>query len=115
MFKAYFTEGRDVNNIDTLVAISKDADLQEADIREALESETIAQAVQKDIAEAATLGISGVPFFVFNRAYGISGAQPVEAFLQTLEQSYKEWQAQQPQVAMMNTDGPSCTPDGVCE
>jgi predicted DsbA family dithiol-disulfide isomerase len=47
----------------------------------------------QDIGEAATLGISGVPFFVFNRKYGISGAQPLSVFTDTLQKVRDEAQA----------------------
>ena len=53
-------------------------------VREVLRSKAMADAVRQDIEEAQRLGVRGVPFFVFNRAYAVSGAQPVEVFVQAL-------------------------------
>ena len=53
--------------------------------------------VEQDIQEAQNIGVRGVPFFVFNRKYAVSGAQPPQAFLQTLEQSYNEWRKENPE------------------
>jgi len=91
LFYAYFTEGKDLGNHETLVELGVEIGLKESDILAALQSDDFAYKVQQDIQEAQNIGVRGVPFFVFNRKYGISGAQPPQAFLQTLEQSYKEW------------------------
>ena len=84
LFRAYFTEGRDFGDEDTLVALGEDIGLQGNEIREVLRSDDYANKVEEDIQEASDIGINGVPFFVFNRKYAISGAQPPEYFLQTL-------------------------------
>jgi predicted DsbA family dithiol-disulfide isomerase len=56
-----------------------------------LNSDKFGDEVRADIEEAQNIGVKGVPFFVFNRAYAISGAQPVEAFTQTLTKSFDDW------------------------
>ena len=56
-----------------------------------LDGNDFAAAVKADQDEATRLGINGVPFFVFNRRYAVSGAQPVDTFLKTMEQAYREW------------------------
>lgn len=85
-FKAYFTEGRDLNDKDTLMELCVGIGLNALDIKEVLEDETrFANAVRNDISEAQQIGVRGVPFFVFDRKYAISGAQPIEYFLQTIQ------------------------------
>jgi predicted DsbA family dithiol-disulfide isomerase len=86
LLKAYFVEGGRVNRIDELVAFAEELGLDPAETREALESGRYADAVQADIAQARAYGIQGVPFFVFDGRYGVSGAQPAEVFAQVLSQ-----------------------------
>lgn len=82
-FKAYFTEGRDLADKNTLLELAKNIGLQEEEIIQTLTEKKFSKEIEADIQEAANLGIRGVPFFVINRQYGISGAQPVAAFLET--------------------------------
>ena len=91
LFLAYFTEGKDLGNPETLIELGKEIGLDEEEITSAIESDDYAYKVQQDIQEAQNIGVSGVPFFVFNRKYGVSGAQPPEVFLKTLEQSFTDW------------------------
>lgn len=86
LFRAYFTEGRHVGRVDELVTLAADAGLDADAAREALESGRFAAAVQADIAQAGAYGINGVPFFVIDGKYGVSGAQPAEVFGQVLTQ-----------------------------
>jgi predicted DsbA family dithiol-disulfide isomerase len=69
--------------------------------------------VQQDIAEAQTLGIQGVPFFVLDRKYAVSGAQSAETFMQVLEKAYAEWQQENKNFTTI--EGNVCTPDGDCK
>lgn len=81
-FKAYFTEGRDLNDTETLVELAAIAGLDSGEAREVAENENLyLKNVQFDISEAQQIGVQGVPFFVFDRKYAVSGAQPVEAFV----------------------------------
>lgn len=85
-FKAYFTDGEDLNNGLTLIKLGVEAGLAENEIREVLESENLfIKEVESDIKEAGEIGVQGVPFFIFDRKYAVSGAQPVEAFVKTIE------------------------------
>ena len=68
-----------------------------------------------DIHEAQKIGVTGVPFFVFDRKYAISGAQPTEIFLQTIKQSYSEWEKTNASSHLEIKNGPTCTPDGECK
>ena len=82
-FKAYFNEGRNLADKNTLLELAIKIGLQEEEIIQTLTEKKFSKEIENDIQEAANLGIRGVPFFVINRQYGISGAQPVEAFLET--------------------------------
>ncbi|WP_026482227.1 DsbA family oxidoreductase [Agromyces subbeticus] len=86
LLKAYFVEGGRVNRIDELVAYAAEVGLDADAARDALESGRYGDAVQADIAQAQAYGINGVPFFVIDGKYGISGAQPAEVFAQALTQ-----------------------------
>jgi predicted DsbA family dithiol-disulfide isomerase len=93
LFTGHFERGEDIGDVDRLVAIGVELGLDADEVRAALADGRHAAAVRADIAEARELGISGVPFFVFDRRYGVSGAQPVDAFAEALDQA---WQAAQP-------------------
>jgi predicted DsbA family dithiol-disulfide isomerase len=90
IFRAQFTDGAIMDDHDTLVALAVEVGLDEAEVREVLGSDRYASAVRAEQAEASALGASGVPFFVLDRKYGISGAQPAEVFAQALERARAE-------------------------
>lgn len=91
LFRAYFTDGKNIDDTETLLQLGRELGLDPKALAESLAKDEFAGDVEKDVAEAQQIGVRGVPFFVFNRAYGISGAQEPEAFLNTLEKSYAEW------------------------
>ena len=80
LMSAYFTEGRHLGREDELVELATDAGLDADAAREALRSGRFLDAVRADQAQATAYGINGVPFFVIDGQYGVSGAQPPEAF-----------------------------------
>jgi len=89
-FKAYFTDGQDLNNGITLINLGVQAGLSENEVREVLESDDLfIKEVESDIKEAGEIGIQGVPFFVFDRKYAVSGAQSVETFVNTIQEVLK--------------------------
>ncbi|HET6671778.1 MAG TPA: DsbA family oxidoreductase [Agromyces sp.] len=90
LLRAYFTEGGRVNRIDELIGWAVELGIDADEAREALESGRYAADVQADIAQARAYGIQGVPFFVIDGKYGISGAQPAEVFSQVLTQVAEE-------------------------
>ena len=92
LMAAYFTEGRHVGRIDDLVALAAEAGLDADDARAALESGRHLADVRADQAQAQAYGIQGVPFFVIDGKYGVSGAQPPEAFAQIARQVWGEKQ-----------------------
>lgn len=90
LMSAYFTEGRHLGREDELVALAADVGLDPDAAREALQSGRYLPAVRADQAQAAAYGITGVPFFVIDGKYGVSGAQPAEAFAQIVRQVWAE-------------------------
>ena len=89
-FKAYFTEGRDLNDAATLIELGVKAGLNTNEVQEVVENENLfLKDVKSDISEAQEIGVQGVPFFVFDRKYAVSGAQPVEAFVNTIKEAIK--------------------------
>ena len=90
LFKAHFLEGKNIGDSETLINLGKKLDLDSDMIKEALSSKVLDLEVKHEIIEASQLGISGVPFFVINQKYGVSGAQPVETFKEAITQAYNE-------------------------
>lgn len=93
LFAAYFEQGRHLGRIDELVEIAASVGLDAGELRQALTSGEHTEAVRADLAQARQLGISGVPFFVFNNKYGVSGAQEADTFAQVLGQVDDETRA----------------------
>ncbi|MEU3552960.1 DsbA family oxidoreductase [Streptomyces fragilis] len=111
-YRANFAEERSVfgDADEYLVELAVRAGLAEDEVREVLgDPSAYAREVRADEQEAAELGVSGVPFFVIDRRYGVSGAQPVELFSQALTQA---WGERSPLTVL--SDGDACGPDG-CE
>ncbi|WP_409475000.1 DsbA family oxidoreductase [Streptomyces sp. HC307] len=111
MYEANFAEERSVFNDDErLVEIGVAAGLDEADVRKVLaDPGAYADEVRADEREAAQLGATGVPFFVLDRKYGVSGAQPAEVFGQALTQA---WGERSPLKLIDDAGAEACGPDG---
>lgn len=86
LLRAYFIEGGHVGRVDRLADYAAEVGLDRADIVRALESDEYLDAVREDEALAQEFGINGVPFFVIDGKYGVSGAQEAATFAQVLEQ-----------------------------
>lgn len=114
LFKAYFTDGKNIDDIPTLIELGNGFGLNAAEIRQALESNAFADDVRHDIAEAQYLGIQGVPFYVMNNKYAVSGAQAVPVFGQTLQKAFEDWQQETAKPKLEIIEGESCGPDGNC-
>lgn len=91
LLKAYFTEGANVDDTQTLLRLGHESGLDIEKLPEVLETDAFTAEVQTDLYEAQQLEINSVPFFVFNRKYAVNGAQDTAVFLQTLEKSFNEW------------------------
>jgi predicted DsbA family dithiol-disulfide isomerase len=92
-FAATFTEGEPIADREALVRLAVSVGLDEHEVRAALESDAYADAVRADEARARSYGISGVPFFVVDQTYGVSGAQPPAMLLEVLEKAWAETHA----------------------
>jgi predicted DsbA family dithiol-disulfide isomerase len=84
LFKAYFTDALDLRDPATLAALFAPFGWDQPKIESILADDAIAYEVSQEIAHYQSMGVSGVPFFILNNKYGISGAQPAEAFVQAL-------------------------------
>lgn len=91
ILRANFSEGANVDDTATLERLASDVGLEADAVRELLASDGYADEVRRDMAEARELRISGVPFFLLNRAYAISGAQETALFSQAIERAHSEW------------------------
>jgi predicted DsbA family dithiol-disulfide isomerase len=90
LLRAYLTEGERIGDPETLARVAVDAGLDEAEVREVLGSDRFLDAVRADERQAQAYGISGVPFFVIDGRYGVSGAQPTDELLQVLDTAWAE-------------------------
>nr|WP_232304361.1 MULTISPECIES: DsbA family oxidoreductase [Bacillus cereus group] len=114
LFKAYFTECKHIGRHETLIAIATEAGLDPKTTEEMLTSNQFTDEVRADHLEGVRLGVSGVPFYVIDRKYAVSGAQPANVFLEALE---KTWAESQPLTVLNPTSveaGPVCE-NGVCK
>lgn len=111
LFAAYYTEGQDLNNLDTLVQLGTEVGLDAAEIRQALTAGTYAEAVRLDEYHAQQINVRGVPFFVFEDKYAVSGAQPSELFAEVLDKVYEEFKPAKPALVSV-ASGDACGPDG---
>jgi predicted DsbA family dithiol-disulfide isomerase len=90
LLKAYFIDGEKIGTDDVLIRIAEEAGISPDRAKAVLDSDEFADDVRMDIAEAQQIGVKGVPFFVINRKYAISGAQPTEAFEDALRKVVEE-------------------------
>jgi predicted DsbA family dithiol-disulfide isomerase len=88
LYRAYFSEERSVFDIDSLVALAVEAGLDADEARQTLHSDAYAQDVDADLHAARLLGVNGVPLFVIDGRYAVSGAQAVEVFEQALAHAW---------------------------
>jgi predicted DsbA family dithiol-disulfide isomerase len=108
LLHAYFVEAMAVGDTDALIDIGTHAGLARADVVELLQGDRFADAVRADEAEAAELGVTGVPFFVFDRAFAVSGAQEPDVFVMVLR---KAWTESRRPVVGPDGAGPVCAGD----
>jgi predicted DsbA family dithiol-disulfide isomerase len=86
LFRAYFELGEDMSDPESLARLGAEAGLDADEVRAALDSEDYGEAVERDITRARMLGVTGVPFFLIEEKYGVSGAQSADAFAGAFEQ-----------------------------
>jgi len=118
LLSAHFEKGLDTGSAEVLRTLGAEAGLPEDAVVQVLESDQYRAEVEADVDQARALGITGVPFFVLDMKYGISGAQPAELFAEALTTVWKE----KAPLTMVNAgndagapagaDGPACGPQG---
>jgi predicted DsbA family dithiol-disulfide isomerase len=111
LFIAHFIDGKNVGDLETLIALAESLNIDKEEARQALTSEEFNDEINQDILEAKNNGVSGVPFFILNGKYAVSGAQPVELFENALQQTYNETVTP---LKNLSDNGASCDADG-CE
>lgn len=89
LFKAYFTEGKNLADPEVLKAIASGIGIETEETEAMLKSKTLAKEVLEDLKAAEEIGVTGVPFFVFNRKFAVSGAQSPETFLNALKKAWE--------------------------
>ncbi len=113
LFKAHFEEAKNIDDAEALHEVATSIGMDADEVKTSLEADDFAYEVKQDEMEARNIGVRGVPFFVFDDKYAISGAQLSEVFLQTLE---KVWEESKPKKAELHiSEGDSCAPDGNCD
>jgi protein disulfide-isomerase len=90
LFEAYFCKGKDIAHITTLLELGQQIGLSEPEIVVAITTKQFDDVINRDIQESQQIGVKGVPFFVFDRKYALSGAQPIEQFVKCIQQVLSE-------------------------
>lgn len=108
ILRAYFTESKHIGDHQTLTDLAVEVGLNREAVEKMLKSDEMAAEVHTDKQTARQYGISSVPFFLINKKYAITGAQPTEAFVQALEKIAAEDKI----VVLNNQDGAICDDDG---
>ncbi|WP_435742590.1 DsbA family oxidoreductase [Nocardioides sp. SYSU DS0663] len=109
LLAAYFLRAEDVGDHDVLRAAAREAGLDAGRVDEVLAGREYADAVAADIDQAHAYGAGGVPFFVVDQRYAISGAQPTEVFERALAQA---WAESRPSLQTVGGNAEACGPDG---
>ncbi|MEE9097200.1 DsbA family oxidoreductase [Pseudarthrobacter phenanthrenivorans] len=105
----HFEHGKDIGSRGYLSALAGDLGLPADEVEQLFTTDKYSDEVRLDFQEARALGISGVPFFVIDRKFGLSGAQPTETFTAALNQA---WQDANPLVLVNSSEAEACGPDG---
>lgn len=111
LFKAYFTDSKNISDIDILGDITKSAGLNKEEAIKFLNSDKYKNEVREDEALSRNYGITSVPTFVFNDKFKVTGAQPEDVFLMALNKALEE---DKPSLDLENNDGKNVCVDGNC-
>ena len=90
LLKAFFVDGQDLTDAETLVRVSAEAGLERKEAEAALADESLRRAVAEEEDKARAMGVNGVPFFIFNKRLAVEGAQPPEVLLDAMLEAEKE-------------------------
>jgi predicted DsbA family dithiol-disulfide isomerase len=113
LLSAYMVEGRPISEPDELAKIAGEAGLDEEEAREMIDGDRFADEVRRDQAEARQFGVTGVPFFLVDEKYGVSGAQAPQTLVDVFERARTE-AAKRTQPSSAAANGPNCD-DGSCD
>lgn len=90
LFKVHFLDTKNIDDLQVLVQTGVSIGLKKEEVKAVMETDAFSYEVKQDEMQARNIGVSGVPFFVFDDKYAVSGAQPTEIFLQTLEKVFEK-------------------------
>ncbi|SHG09766.1 DsbA family oxidoreductase [Ornithinibacillus halophilus] len=111
---AYFTESKLLSDHQTLIELAEEVGLDAEEVEEMLKTDEYGNKVRFDENQAKQIGVQGVPFFVFNEKYAVSGAQPVETFKEVLDKVWEE-ENEKPVLKSLNPNNSKttyCTDEG---
>lgn len=108
LLRGYFMEGAAVGDHDTLVRLATEVGVDDAEVRTMLSSDRLQAEVRADEERGQRLGVTGVPFFVVDDRYGVSGAQPSEVLLQVMQRA---WTEARPLIPAGSDDSTACGAD----
>ena len=114
LFSAYFIEGKNTADFNTLLQIATELGLDKTEVSALLKSNTYTNEVYRDIKQAQQIGVNGVPFFLLDNKYAVSGAQESETFLGALTKAYEEHLLKNNFETVTSSPSDSCGSDG-CE
>ncbi|MFM9279534.1 DsbA family oxidoreductase [Paenibacillus jiagnxiensis] len=114
LFKAVLEEAQHIGSVEVLADLAGEVGLDRSEAASVLAGDSFTAEVRRDEAQAQQLGINGVPFFVLNGKFAISGAQPDEVFADALQQAWNERSPFTIVEPKDQSDGAVCTEDG-CE
>ena len=112
LFRSYFTDGKNIADHQVLASLAGGIGLDPVQAASVLAGTDFTSEVEQDIYEARQIGVNGVPYFVFNDRYAVSGAQAAETFLGALNKSWSELAPQLTTLA--DADAPACKPGEDC-
>ncbi|YAL83901.1 DsbA family oxidoreductase [Dermacoccaceae bacterium W4C1] len=118
LLAAHFVDGLDIGDEQTLVTLGESIGLDAEEVRVALSDAQVEEEIRADFAKAREYGVTGVPFFVFDGKFAVSGAQPAEVFTQALDQAWAQagpvpvMAAQSASGAAAADQHAACGPDG---
>jgi predicted DsbA family dithiol-disulfide isomerase len=113
VFHAYFIEGKEIGKRDVLIRLAEEVGLNGKEAAEVLDGNQFLKEVEKEIQQAQVYGIRGVPFFVIENKYGISGAQPQGIFEQAIKKVAEE-KGMKSSLQVVGEEGNFCS-DGQCD
>ena len=108
LFRAYFTDGRNIDDIPTLVALGEEIGLDPTEIRDVLASDWFSAEVNQEMKAAKSRGITSVPAFIFEDKLTLSGTHDSKAFVKILEKVYAEWRIENAGSVPTVVEGQSC-------